>query len=182
MKRRPGHLLAAALAAALAVPAAAFGHVTISPSLVRPGVTEVFTFAVENDRIDAPMVSLEITAPAGARVIGVREAPPWISRRTSGGAAFAGARIPPKETRRFALRVTLPRTADGTLEFTIAERFSDGPGPDQKAAVVVARDRPAADSGSRFGAASLAIAVAIGLGAGALGAFLVLLGRRRSRA
>jgi hypothetical protein len=67
----------AAAVAALALPAAAFAHAHVSPSVVVKGHSEVFTLAVPTEKDGATTTSIELTPPTGFNIDSFVPSPGW---------------------------------------------------------------------------------------------------------
>jgi uncharacterized protein YcnI len=67
----------AALALALAVPAAALAHASVSPPVVVAGTDQVFTLAVPTEEENATTTTIELTLPGGFGVDSFVAAPGW---------------------------------------------------------------------------------------------------------
>jgi len=183
-------LLAAALAA-LVLPAAAFAHAHVSPSVVVKGQSEVFTLAVPTEKDGATTTSIEMTPPAGFNIDSFVPSPGWkrtVQQTGSGENAtiqkitYSGGSVPTGEDSTFSFLASPSSSA--TYTFGVQQTYSDGTvvdwsGPESS-------DTPAptleakASLGGGSGSSTLAL---IALVVGALGLLLgivSLLGGKRA--
>lgn len=138
----------AAVAGALAVPAAAQAHVTVQPTAVPAGAETVLAVRVPNERDDASTVKLEVKLPPGFVSAAWEALPGWSVRavkqklqkpvQTDDGpideqvseiiwtASGTKTGIQPGEFRDFPLSVVIPGKAGQTLTFKALQTYSNG--------------------------------------------------------
>lgn len=121
--RRRSLLLAAV--AALAVPALAGAHVSVSPAFVEAGVDTEIAFAAPNERSPEATVELSTTAPPGIQIVSAGAPDGWTSHVRGSAVTWTGGRIEGRKTVAFPVRV-LARVRAGTYAFTASQRYSDG--------------------------------------------------------
>lgn len=120
---------AAAATASLAVPAAAWAHGTIRPSLAAPGSTQTFTIVVPVTAQSPPVTGFSVSAPAGVRLLSAASAPPrWSATIRGSTVTWRGGPIPPGSFDSFGFKARLPATT-GTISFSAHEVFADGTAP-----------------------------------------------------
>jgi len=125
-------LLAAALAA-LVLPAAAFAHAHVSPSVVVKGQSEVFTLAVPTEKDGATTTSIEMTPPAGFNIDSFVPSPGWkrtVQQTGSGEEAvitkvtWTGGNVPTGEDSAFSFLASA--SGAKTYTFGVRQTYSDG--------------------------------------------------------
>lgn len=125
-------LLAAALAA-LVLPAAAFAHAHVSPSVVVKGQSEVFTLAVPTEKDGATTTSIEMTPPAGFNIDSFVPSPGWkrtVQQNGSGEEAvitkvtWTGGNVPTGEDSAFSFLAST--SGAKTYSFGVRQTYSDG--------------------------------------------------------
>jgi uncharacterized protein YcnI len=120
-------LLALVLVLVLAAPASA--HVTVIPSVARPGDKLELTFRVPNERADAATTAVELFIPKGIPAT-VADHPGWTSEDKGNGdiawtPSAAGAAIAPGRTQDF--KVTLgPLPQTDRIVFKALQTYADG--------------------------------------------------------
>lgn len=110
---------------ALAAPAVAQAHVTVSPPFVDADAEATISFEMPNERPPHATISLEVRAPAG---VDLRSATPpagWRLDLEGGTARWSGGRIEGQRTVAFPLVVTA-RTRAGTEIFKATQGYDDG--------------------------------------------------------
>jgi uncharacterized protein YcnI len=124
--------LAAAIAA-LVLPAAAFAHAHVSPSVVAKGHSEVFTLAVPTEKDGATTTSIELTPPAGFNIDSFVPSPGWkrtVQQSGSGEDAaitkvtWTGGSVPTGEDSAFSFLASA--SAAKTYSFGVRQTYSDG--------------------------------------------------------
>lgn len=110
---------------ALALPAKALGHVTISPAFVNAGVAETISFETPNERAPRATVALVVEAPAGVTLSPVAAPTGWKVDVRPGRAVWTGGRIEGTRTTAFPVRV-LAQTRAGNQVFRAVQRYGDG--------------------------------------------------------
>ena len=125
-------LLAAALAA-LVLPAAAFAHAHVSPSVVAKGQSEVFTLAVPTEKDGATTTTIELTPPAGFNIDSFVPSPGWkrtVQQTGSGEEAvitkvtWTGGNVPTGEDSAFSFLASA--SGAKTYTFGVRQTYSDG--------------------------------------------------------
>jgi uncharacterized protein YcnI len=138
----------AAVAGALAVPAAAQAHVTVQPTSVPAGAETVLAVRVPNERDDASTVKVDMKLPPGFVSASWEAVPGWSVRaikqklskpvQTDDGpideqvseivwtASGRKTGIQPGEFRDFPLSVVVPGKAGQTLTFKTLQTYSNG--------------------------------------------------------
>ncbi|NKQ57446.1 YcnI family protein [Amycolatopsis sp. K13G38] len=132
--------------ATLAVPPAAFAHISITPGTVETGAPAVFSFHVPNENDTASTVRLEVVFPTDQPLsaatpqavpgwrITVRKLPLDKPMQTSTGMSgqqvqsivWEGGQIPPDTYAEFPVRVNAMPDKPGALAFKTLQTYSDG--------------------------------------------------------
>jgi uncharacterized protein YcnI len=160
-------LLALVLVLVVAAPASA--HVTVIPSVARPGDKLELTFRVPNERADAATTAVELFIPTGIPAT-VADHPGWTSEDKGNGdiawtPSAAGAAIAPGRTQDF--KVTLgPLPQTDRIVFKALQTYADGQvvrwiqdsGPDDERPAAIL-DLSGSSSSSNGGSAVLIIVV-----------------------
>jgi uncharacterized protein YcnI len=166
-------LAAATLVAAVAAePASA--HVSISPTLARPGSSQLFVVTLPNDEAGAAITGLTIAVPKEAVLQEAEAVPGWNVRTSRGSVTWSGERIPSGQFASFSLRVALPER-EGKLTLEAVERFADGTRLPVRIDVVVAPAAARASGGGSDGLSKVALGIAIAAAALALAGFFTAL-------
>lgn len=136
--------LGAAVATALALPAAAAAHVTVVPSSAPAGSYSVFDVRVPNERDDAGTTKVELKLPPGFVTASFQPVPGWRAEvvkarlstpiETENGpiseqvdrVVWSGGEIPPGAFQDFPVSVKLPGRAGETLTFKALQTYDDG--------------------------------------------------------
>lgn len=160
-----GRLVAAFAAVALAVAAAAAGHVTLSPSFVEAGATATILFETPNEREPRATTSLRLDAPPGID-LGAAAAPPgWRLEVSDRTATWTGGRIEREDVVAFPLEVTA-RTRAGTETFRALQGYDDGENVEWKTTLTVlpaaAEEAPSQRLGRALAAGAVGLAVIAG--------------------
>jgi uncharacterized protein YcnI len=130
---RPLLAAAAAVAAALALAAPAFGHAVVSPPVAQSGTLQVFTLSVPTEREDRRTTEVELTVPKGFAIDSFAPAPGWrrkVSSTGSGESAvvskviWSGGSVPTEEDAVFQFNATA--TDDETYTFGVRQIYDDG--------------------------------------------------------
>ncbi len=140
-----GSLIAAALTAALILPAAAQAHVTLQPASVPAGGDDtLLSVRVPNERDDASTVKVDVQLPDGFASASVEPVAGWTFKITKAKLAkpvqtddgeitegvsritWTGGRIPPGGFQDFPLSVVVPGKAGDTLTFKALQTYSNG--------------------------------------------------------
>jgi hypothetical protein len=165
--------------AALALPAQALAHVTVSPTRAAPGSLALLTFTVENElaagasRLDR----VRIDVPAGVRVATAEAKPGWTARRGDRFVEWSGGSIDYREFDTFALTARLPPRS-APVVFRTTERFAAPAGGVQEyPTVLVVGAAPATAGGEDTELARVALVAALAAGGLALLAFAFGLAR-----
>jgi uncharacterized protein YcnI len=114
----------AALALALACPAAAAAHVTISPPFVEDGVETEIVFTTPNERPPHATVGIRATAPSGIAVVAATAPAGWRVLVDGSTVTWSGGRLEGRESARFPVRVRA-RVRAGTYTFAAAQTYED---------------------------------------------------------
>ena len=140
--------LALALVLLLAWPASALAHVTVLPTLSRPGETADLTFRVPNERDDAATVRLDLFLPRGVKAeIPARKG--WtLARQPTGEVRWTAdspaSAILPGRTQDFKVRLG-PLPDQPQIVFKALQHYADGqvvrwiqdPGSEERPAAVL---------------------------------------------
>jgi uncharacterized protein YcnI len=140
-----GSLIAAALLAVLALPAAAQAHVTLQPTSVPAGGDDtLLSVRVPNERDDASTVKVDLQLPEGFASASVQPVAGWTFKITKAKLAkpvqtddgeitegvsritWTGGKIPPGGFQDFPLSVVVPGKAGDTLTFKALQTYSNG--------------------------------------------------------
>ncbi len=146
MRRRS--LAAATAAAALAVPAAAQAHVTLSPSAVPAGAFQVLDVRVPNERDDASTVKVQMQMPPGVVAVSYQPIAGWetkvakqtlskpiqtpdgpiteaVSTITWTGSGAGDGAIAPGQFGDFPIQMQIPGKAGDVLTFKALQTYSN---------------------------------------------------------
>lgn len=116
---------AAVAAIALAVPAAAAAHITVSPPFVEDGVETEVAFAVPNERPPHATTAVRATVPPGLTVVSATAPTGWKATVDGSTVTWSGGRLEGRAAASFPLRV-LARVRAGTYSFTSVQTYDDG--------------------------------------------------------
>src|SRR3954470_15127812 len=117
------------VAAALAIAAPAFAHVTVWPKESVHGAHEKYAIRVPNEK-QVDTIAVEVHFPQGLRVTSVEQKPDWRTepfRDSSGkliGVRWTG-KLPPQQFTEFGLLAVNPSTG-GEIAWTAAQIYADG--------------------------------------------------------
>jgi uncharacterized protein YcnI len=124
--------LVAALVA-LALPAVASAHATVSPVVAEKGHLQLFTLAVPTEKEGAVTTKVELTPPDGFGIDSFVPAPGWtrvVQQTGSGEAAtvtkvtWSGGKVPTGEDASFSFLAE--PSSSGTYTFDVRQTYSDG--------------------------------------------------------
>jgi uncharacterized protein YcnI len=168
-------LLAAAIAA-LVLPAAAFAHAHVSPSVVQKGQSEVFTLAVPTEKDNATTTSIELSLPSGFSIDSFVPSPGWkrsVQQSGSGEDAvitkvtWTGGHVPTEEDAAFSF---LGRTSSSkTYSFDVRQTYSDGTVVDWSGPESSDTPSPTIEAKSSLGGGGSSTLAVIALIVGAIG-------------
>jgi uncharacterized protein YcnI len=123
----------AALTLALAVPAVALAHASVSPPVVVAGTDQLFTLAVPTEEENATTTSIELTLPDGFSVDSFAAAPGWTRKVQQSGSGedatistitWTGGKTPTDELSSFQF---VGSAADAkTYDFHVTQTYSNG--------------------------------------------------------
>lgn len=122
MRRRA---LPALLLAALVLPSAAAAHVVAVPGFLAVGATRVVELHVPNERRQAPMTGLSLTAPSGVELLEPPDAGGWRASADGATASWSGGRVGPARTAVFRIRMRAVGAPRAT-RLVAVQRFADG--------------------------------------------------------
>ena len=166
-----------AFAVALALPAAAAAHVTISPPFVDDGVDAEIAFTTPNERPPHATVGLRATAPPGFNVVSAAAPAGWSAAVDGSTVTWSGGRLEGTASARFPLRIRA-RVRAGTYSFTAAQTYDDNAVVRWQAPLsVLPATGTAAPAQHPWGAIAAALAGIVVIAASLIGVRLV---RRRS--
>jgi uncharacterized protein YcnI len=160
---------------ALAVPARAPAHVTLTPERATTGADATVAFTVPNEEQTEAIVGFSVVVPKGFAAEGIQAKSGWRVTRAGAAVRWSGGAIAPGQFETFAISGSAPRTA-GTLTFLATEQLPGQTLHYTPKLVVAAVAAPAKgrDTGAR-GLAKLALAIAIVGAVAAVGAFFLAL-------
>jgi len=115
----------APLVIALALPAVAEAHVTMTPPFVDADNKTTVSFEMPNERPPHGTISLEVKAPPGIELASADPPSGWKLELTGSVARWSGGRIDGERTVAFPLAVTA-RTRAGTEIFKATQGYDDG--------------------------------------------------------
>jgi uncharacterized protein YcnI len=176
--------------AALALPATAFGHASVSPPTIVKGQLQFFTLAVPGEDENDSTVKVEVDFPSGFGVDSFQPVAGWTrTEKVSGSgeaaeiqsATWTGGSVPTGEDAVFGF-VAEPQNA-GTYTFHVTQTYASGKIVEWNGAETSDTPAPlvhAVDSVGGGGSDTLAIIALIVGGAGLLVGLAALLGRKRS--
>jgi uncharacterized protein YcnI len=182
-----------AIAAALALPAAAFAHAKISPSFGLKGESEVYTLAVPTEKENAATTQIEFSPPAGFSIDSFVPSPGWkrtVSQTGSGEDAvitkvtWSGGHVPTGEDAAFSFLAS-PSSAK-TYTFGVRQTYSDGSVVDWSGPESSDAPSPTLEVKSSLGGGSSStlpiVAIVLGAIGIVLGGLALLAGGKRSLA
>jgi uncharacterized protein YcnI len=173
---------------ALALPAAAFGHASVSPPTIVKAQGQLFTIAVPGEEANDTTSKVEVDFPAGFGVDSFEAEPGWtrnVKATGSGDAAeiqsatWTGGVVPTGEDAVFRF-VAEPAKA-GDYKFVVKQTYASGKVVEWSGAESSDTPAPLVHAVSSFGGGSNTlgiIAIVVGA-AGLLVALAALLGRKR---
>jgi uncharacterized protein YcnI len=174
-------MLLVPIAALLALPATAQAHVELTPDSVEPGGDALITIKSPNEA-EVPLTGLRMTIPADLVVEGAADAPGFtlqVVRDQAGRVAtlsWQGGNVPPEGLALFQFAATAPDSS-GEVKLTATQSFADG---SSKVWTTPVLEVAAESSGSSDTIARVLAGLAMVLAIAAIGAVLVLMGRRSS--
>lgn len=167
------------LAAALALPAAAFAHAHVSPPVVLKGESQVYTLAVPTEKEGLRTTQVELTPPAGFSIDSFVPAPGWkrTVQQTGEGenavitkVVWTGGTVPTGEDAAFSF---LGRPADAkTYTFGVRQTYSDGSVVDWSGPESSDTPSPTIDARSSLGGGSSSTLAVVAIVVGAVGIVL----------
>jgi uncharacterized protein YcnI len=116
--------LAGVVLALVLVPAAA-AHVSVSPTLVDPGSSRLYTFTLPNDEGRSAITGLVVALPPGSEAQQAEAVSGWHATLTPSSVSWRGGRIPGGQFATFVLRAVAPERP-GSILFVARESFADG--------------------------------------------------------
>jgi uncharacterized protein YcnI len=125
--------LIAATAAALAFPAMASAHATISPAASLSGKLQLYSLAVPTEKDKVTTTKVVMTVPNGFSIDSFAPSPGWTRTSQQSGTGnnsvitqvtWTGGKVPTGEDSLFQFLAQPAST--GTLKFTVQQTFSDG--------------------------------------------------------
>jgi uncharacterized protein YcnI len=127
-------VLATAIAlGALALPASAFAHATLSPPVGLKGKLELYTLAVPTEKENATTTSIELTVPSGFGIDSFAPSPGWTRKLAQTGsgedaviqkATWTGGSTPTGEDSVFSFLAS--SSSEKTYTFAVRQTYSDG--------------------------------------------------------
>ncbi|HEX8227350.1 MAG TPA: YcnI family protein [Candidatus Saccharimonadales bacterium] len=114
----------------VALPAAAFAHVTVTPKEAGAGSRTTFTASVPNEK-EVPVTGLKLNIPAGLKSVQPTVHAGWQIETTKDGAGdintitWSGGTIPAGQRDDFTFRGMLP-AAKGDLQWKAYQTYADG--------------------------------------------------------
>jgi len=127
------HAVAAAVVAALALPAAASAHAVVSPNVVEAKSLQFFTLSVPTEKEGATTTSIELTPPSGFTIDSFQPSPGWkrdVQSTGSGEEAtvtkvtWSGGKVPTEEDSVFGFNASA--SGAKTYAFTVRQTYSSG--------------------------------------------------------
>jgi uncharacterized protein YcnI len=169
----------AVLAAALALPAAAFAHAKVSPPVGLKGESQVYTLAVPTEKENLTTTQVEFSPPSGFNIDSFVPSPGWkrtVQQTGSGEDAvitkvtWTGGKVPTGEDAAFSF---LAAPADAkTYTFGVRQTYSDGSVVDWNGPESSDTPSPTLDVQSSLGGSSSSTLAIIALVVGAIGVVL----------
>lgn len=183
----------APLAAALALPTAAFAHAHVSPPVVLSGESQVYTLAVPTEKEGLRTTQVELSPPSGFSIDSFVPSPGWkrVVQQTGEGenavvtkVTWSGGSVPTGEDATFSF---LGRAAGAkTYTFGVRQTYSDGSVVDWNGPESSDTPSPTIDAKSSFGGGSSSTLALVAIVVGAIGIVLgglaLLSGGRRALA
>jgi uncharacterized protein YcnI len=168
-----------AVAAALALPAAAFAHAHVSPPVALKGESQVYTLAVPTEKEGLRTTRVELSPPAGFSIDSFVPSPGWKRTVQQTGAGedavitkvvWSGGAVPTGEDAAFSF---LGRAAEAkTYTFGVRQTYSDGSVVDWNGDESSDTPSPTLESKSSFGGGSSSTLAIVALVVGAIGIVL----------
>ncbi len=181
--------LATTAAAALLLPAQAWGHATVSPPVAKAKDLQQFTLSVPTEKEGAKTTKIELTVPDGFAVDSFEPEPGWkrsVQAQGSGEQAVVqrvtwnGGSIPTGEDAVF--RFSASAASSKSYRFTVRQTYSDGSVVDWSGPESSDTPAPVVDAVSSLGGGGSSIlaivALAVGILASILSVAALTLGKR----
>jgi uncharacterized protein YcnI len=109
----------------LALPAAAFAHVTVLPAFVEDGQRSTLLFTAPNERAPHAVTELTVRVPQGMQISALPPPPGWRLVVSAGTARWTGGRTGPKQIDRFRLAARTDEAPQG-VTLQAVQRYDDG--------------------------------------------------------
>jgi uncharacterized protein YcnI len=178
---------------ALVLPAAAFAHAHISPSLALKGESQVYTLAVPTEKENAHTTQIELTPPAGFSIDSFVPSPGWkrVVKQTGSGedavitrVTWSGGNVPTGEDAAFSFLAS--GSSAKTYSFDVRQTYSDGSVVDWNGPESSDTPSPTLDVRSSLGGGGSStlsiVALVVGAAGLVVGAIALLAGGRRALA
>jgi uncharacterized protein YcnI len=166
---------AAALGAlALAFPAVAGAHLSVTPAFLVAGATQELAVTVHNDR-DTTMTGFELVVPADFRIVSISTTPGWSGGVEGRTATWTGGAVAAAEPVTFELALEASAAA-GSAELRGDQLYPDGKVVEWPLDMTIV---PASEAGDDFSWVGIWFVALVGLLALAAIAFLLVRRRRR---
>ncbi len=182
-------ILLSAAAAALLLPAQAWGHATVSPPVAKSKHLQQFTLSVPTEKEGAKTTKIELTVPDGFAVDSFQPEQGWkrsVQAEGSGEDAvvqrvtWTGGSVPTGEDAVF--RFNASAASSKNYRFTVRQTYSDGGVVDWTGPEGSDTPAPVVDAVSSLGGGGssilVIIALAVGIVASILSVAALTLGRR----
>jgi uncharacterized protein YcnI len=176
-------VLATAIAlGALALPASAFAHATLSPPVGLKGKLELYTLAVPTEKENATTTSIELTVPSGFGIDSFAPSPGWTRKLAQTGsgedaviqkATWTGGSTPTGEDSVFSFLAS--SSSEKTYTFAVRQTYSDGSVVDWTGPESSDTPAPTIEVRSSFGGGSGNTLAIVALAVGAAGVILAII-------
>jgi uncharacterized protein YcnI len=168
-----------AAVAALVVPASAFAHARVSPSIGLKGESQVYTLAVPTEKESADTTQVELTPPPGFSIDSFVPSPGWTRKVQQTGSGedatitkvtWSGGHVPTGEDAAFSFLAL--GSAAKTYTFGVRQTYSDGSVVDWNGPESSDTPSPTIELKASLGAGGSSLLSIVALVVGAVGVLL----------
>jgi uncharacterized protein YcnI len=171
----------AAVLAALALPAAAFGHARVSPPVSLAKQLQLYSLTVPTEKANVTTTKIVLTVPAGFSIDSFVPSPGWqreLAQTGSGESAviqkvtWSGGDVPTEDDSLF--QFLAEPSSSGKYTFQVQQTYSDGSIVNWSGSESSDAPAPTIEAKSSLGGGSTPVATIIAIVLGALGVILAV--------